>query len=151
AKAAGLQFAYLPVKIGQISDEKCTAFHQLMETLPGPVLAFCNSGNRARALYSRDTGTVTAPAETVSPACDWGNAFDIVIVGGGSAGMGVTASLLRRRSSLRIAIIEPNDKHYYQPAWTLVGGGAYAVDKTVRNTADVVPRGAEWIKAEVSG
>lgn len=151
AKAAGLQFAYLPVKIGQISDEKCTAFHQLMETLPGPVLAFCNSGNRARALYSRDTGTVTAPAETVSPACNWGNAFDIVIVGGGSAGMGVTASLLRRRSSLRIAIIEPNDKHYYQPAWTLVGGGAYAVDKTVRNTADVVPRGAEWIKAEVSG
>lgn len=193
AKAAGLQFAYLPVEIGQISDEKCTAFHQLMETLPGPVLAFCNSGNRARALYSRDVGTTATPAETTSAACDWeheaaavteadseapdavavspalsrdetadksaavpsacnwDNAFDIVVVGGGSAGLGVTASLLRRRSSLRIAILEPNDKHYYQPAWTLVGGGAYAADQTVRNMADVVPHGAEWIKAEVSG
>lgn len=193
AKAAGLQFAYLPVEIGQVSDEKCSAFHQLMATLPGPVLAFCNSGNRARALYSRDVGTTTTPAETISaacdweheaaavteaeseaagavaasatssrdeaagksipvtPACNWDNAFDIVVVGGGSAGLGVTASLLRRRSSLRIAIIEPNDKHYYQPAWTLVGGGAYAVDQTVRNTADVIPHGAEWIKAEVSG
>ncbi|MCC6917474.1 bifunctional protein tyrosine phosphatase family protein/NAD(P)/FAD-dependent oxidoreductase [Nitrosomonas sp.] len=189
AKAAGLQFAYLPVAIGQVSDEKCSAFHQLMATLPGPVLAFCNSGNRARALYNRDAGTAAAPApvsaacdwehtadeaaagsasapvstgetsrpaaadrpSAVTPACNWGNAFDVVVVGGGSAGLGVTASLLRRRSSLRIAIIEPNDKHYYQPAWTLVGGGAYAINDTVRNTADVIPRGAEWIQAEVSG
>ena len=151
AKAAGLQFAYLPVEIGQVSDEKSSAFHQLMATLPGPVLAFCNSGNRARALYSRDTGTAAAATATASAACNWGNAFDIVVVGGGSAGLGVTASLLRRRSSLRIAIIEPNDKHYYQPAWTLVGGGAYPINQTVRNTADVIPRGAEWIQAEVSG
>lgn len=172
AKAAGLQFAYLPVAIGQVSDEKCSAFHQLMTTLPGPVLAFCNSGNRARALYSHDTGTGTATASagavsaacdwehtpgtaekpaTVAPACNWGNVFDVVVVGGGSAGIGVTASLLRRRSSLRIAIIEPNDKHYYQPAWTLVGGGAYPINQTMRNTADVIPRGAEWIQAEVSG
>ncbi|WP_418304121.1 hypothetical protein [Nitrosospira lacus] len=41
------------------------------------------------------------------------------MVGGGSAGIDVTASLLRKRSSLRIAIVEPNDKHYYQPAWAL--------------------------------
>ncbi|WP_300291858.1 bifunctional protein tyrosine phosphatase family protein/NAD(P)/FAD-dependent oxidoreductase [Nitrosomonas sp.] len=151
ARAAGLQFAYLPVEVGQVSDEKSTAFHQLMATLPGPVLAFCNSGNRARALYSRTVGTATGPVETVEAACNWSNAFDIVVVGGGAAGLGVTASLLKRRASLRIAIIEPNDKHYYQPAWTLVGGGAYPINQTVRNTADIIPRGAEWIKAEVAG
>ncbi|ARO88364.1 hypothetical protein EBAPG3_011585 [Nitrosospira lacus] len=49
----------------------------------------------------------------------WSDAFDVVVVGGGSAGIDVTASLLRKRSSLRIAIVEPNDKHYYQPAWAL--------------------------------
>jgi sulfide:quinone oxidoreductase len=46
--------------------------------------------------------------------------FDVVVIGGGAAGIGVTASLLRRRSDLRIAIIEPSDRHFYQPAWTLV-------------------------------
>ncbi|MEP6605358.1 MAG: FAD/NAD(P)-binding protein [Nitrosospira sp.] len=61
--------------------------------------------------------------QPVTSACNWSNAFDIVVIGGGAAGIGVTASLLKRRSSLRIAIVEPNDKHYYQPAWTLVGGG----------------------------
>ncbi|SDW08319.1 sulfide:quinone oxidoreductase [Nitrosomonas eutropha] len=173
AKAAGLQFAYMPVEVGQVSDEKCSAFHQLMQTLPGPVLAFCGSGNRAQALYTRNTGASTASASTgtqekvedvaetycepvdkrqaeTAAACNWDNVFDVVVVGGGSAGLGVTASLLRRRSSLRIAVIEPSEKHYYQPAWTLVGGGAYAIDQTARNTADVMPHGAEWIKAAAS-
>ncbi len=173
AKAAGLQFAYMPVEVGQVSDEKCSAFHQLMQTLPGPVLAFCGSGNRAQALYARNTDASTASASTGTQkkvedvaetycepadkrqtvtvaACNWDDVFDIVVVGGGSAGLGVTASLLRRRSSLRIAVIEPSEKHYYQPAWTLVGGGAYAIDQTARNTADVMPHGAEWIKAAAS-
>lgn len=65
--------------------------------------------------------------------------FDVVVVGGGSAGIGVTASLLRRRPDLRIAVIEPSDKHYYQPAWTLVGGCAFDVAKTVRPTRAVMP------------
>ncbi|SDG92612.1 bifunctional protein tyrosine phosphatase family protein/NAD(P)/FAD-dependent oxidoreductase [Nitrosomonas sp. Nm132] len=88
---------------------------------------------------------------SVTAACNWGNAFDIVVVGGGSAGIGVTASLLHRRPSLRIAIIEPSDKHYYQPAWTLVGGGAYDIAQTVRDMADVIPPEAEWIQAAASG
>jgi sulfide:quinone oxidoreductase len=77
--------------------------------------------------------------------------FDVVVIGGGSAGIGVTASLLRRQSSLRIAIIEPNDKHYYQPAWTLVGRGVFDVTKTVRAMADVIPKNSQWIRAEAAG
>lgn len=76
--------------------------------------------------------------------------FDIVVVGGGAAGIGVTASLLKRRRDLRIAIVEPSDRHYYQPAWTLVGGGAYDIDKTVRPTESLIPRGAHWIRARAA-
>lgn len=49
----------------------------------------------------------------------------IIIVGGGAAGITVAAQLLKKNSKLDIAIVEPSDKHYYQPAWTLVGGGRF--------------------------
>jgi sulfide:quinone oxidoreductase len=73
--------------------------------------------------------------------------YDVVVIGGGLAGITVTSSLLRRQHDLKIAIIEPNDEHYYQPAWTLVGGGAFDVRKTRRTMASVMPAGAKWIRA----
>jgi len=85
--------------------------------------------------------------QPVTSACNWSDAFDVVVIGGGTAGIGVTASLLRRRPSLRIAIVEPNDKHYYQPAWTLVGGGVFDVAKTVQAMSRVIPKNAHWIRA----
>lgn len=70
----------------------------------------------------------------------------IIVVGGGNAGISVSAQLLRRNGNLDIAIIEPSDKHYYQPAWTLVGGGDFDVLKTVRPMKSVMPPKAKWIK-----
>ncbi len=70
----------------------------------------------------------------------------IVIVGGGAAGITVAAQLLAKNSNLDIAIIEPSDKHYYQPAWTLVGGGAYEAAATVKNEREVIPDGVTWIQ-----
>lgn len=75
---------------------------------------------------------------------------DIVVIGGGSAGIGVSASLLRRDPSLSLIIVEPSDNHYYQPAWTLVGGGSFDIAKTVRPILSVIPSGARWIKQAVS-
>ena len=46
----------------------------------------------------------------------------IVIIGGGSAGISIAARL-RRAGQDDIALVEPSDIHYYQPLWTLVGGG----------------------------
>ncbi|HEY0562296.1 MAG TPA: FAD/NAD(P)-binding oxidoreductase [Methylophilus sp.] len=76
--------------------------------------------------------------------------FDIVIVGGGSAGCGVAASLLKRNPQLNIAIIEPASKHYYQPAWTLVGAGEFSAANTERNMQDCIPSGAVWLQAAAS-
>ncbi|WP_176719730.1 lycopene cyclase family protein, partial [Pseudomonas sp. BIOMIG1N] len=47
----------------------------------------------------------------------------VLIVGGGAAGIAVAASLLSRDPHLDVAIIDPADTHYYQPGWTLVGAG----------------------------
>ncbi|MDI2590571.1 NAD(P)/FAD-dependent oxidoreductase [Pseudomonas sp. N3-W] len=82
----------------------------------------------------------------------WGSTIsaDIVVIGGGTAGIGFVASLLKRDPSLQITVIEPSNQHYYQPAWTLVGGGAYSVEDTARPMASVMPRQATWLQAAVS-
>lgn len=73
----------------------------------------------------------------------------IVIVGGGNAGLSVASKLLLKNKTLDIAVVDPADKHYYQPAWTLVGSGVFDIKKTERNEADVMPRGVKWIKKKV--
>ncbi len=82
----------------------------------------------------------------------WGQTIsaDIVVIGGGTAGIGFVASLLKRDPGLDITVIEPSAQHYYQPAWTLVGGGAYDLKHTVRPMSSVMPRQAQWLQAAVS-
>lgn len=75
----------------------------------------------------------------------------ILIVGGGNAGISIAAQLLRKDSTLDIAIIDGAKKHYYQPAWTLVGGGEFNIQDTERDEASVIPAGATWIQQMVSG
>ena len=76
--------------------------------------------------------------------------YDVVVVGGGAAGIATAASLSRRRPELSMAIIEPCETHYYQPGWTLVGGGVFERNQTKRMMARVMPRGVNWIKAGVA-
>tara|TARA_R110000850_G_scaffold117582_2_gene234042 strand:- start:9170 stop:10408 length:1239 start_codon:yes stop_codon:yes gene_type:complete len=73
----------------------------------------------------------------------------VVVIGAGAAGTSVAASLLRQRPGLDVAIVEPNDVHYYQPAFTLVGGGAYSLAKTARPQAETLPASARWVRAAV--
>ncbi len=75
----------------------------------------------------------------------------ILIAGGGSAGIAVAAHLLRRDEGLDIGIIEPSDTHYYQPIWSLVGGGVFDRDVSAKPTAEFIPPGANWIKDAVAG
>ncbi|MBY0394968.1 MAG: NAD(P)/FAD-dependent oxidoreductase, partial [Thermoleophilia bacterium] len=79
-----------------------------------------------------------------------GDRHDIVIVGGGTAGITVAARLRQADPTLKIALIEPSDKHYYQPLWTLVGGGIYPREESERDEATLIPPGVTWIKDAVS-
>jgi sulfide:quinone oxidoreductase len=74
----------------------------------------------------------------------------VVIVGGGTAGISVAARLCKGWSNKAdVAIIEPSEKHYYQPLWTLVGGGAAKREQTQRDEASVIPPKATWVRSAV--
>lgn len=78
--------------------------------------------------------------------------YQIVIVGGGTAGITVASRLLRKNQSLKgkIAIIDPAEYHYYQPLWTLVGGGVSSLKSSRKDMKSVMPEGVQWIKNAVS-
>jgi sulfide:quinone oxidoreductase len=71
---------------------------------------------------------------------------EVLIIGAGSAGIAVAARLLRARNASRVTLVDPSEKHYYQPLWTLVGGGVVDREETVRDQARVIPPGARWIR-----
>lgn len=69
----------------------------------------------------------------------------VLIIGGGTAGITVAARLLRTGFT-DVAVMEPSDKHYYQPMWTLVGGGQASAASTERPESSVMPKDARWIR-----
>jgi sulfide:quinone oxidoreductase len=69
----------------------------------------------------------------------------VVIVGGGTGGI-VTAARLRRAGVDNVTVIEPSASHYYQPLWTLVGGGRCPQGATVRAESRVMPKGVTWVR-----
>lgn len=73
--------------------------------------------------------------------------YTVVIVGAGSAGISVAARLVRASKRLlgQVAIIDPASKHYYQPLWTLVGGGAAKKEESERDLSSLIPTGVDWI------
>ncbi|MDZ4738661.1 MAG: FAD/NAD(P)-binding oxidoreductase [Alphaproteobacteria bacterium] len=74
----------------------------------------------------------------------------VLIAGGGAAGITVAARLKRKGpADLDIAIVEPSDAHYYQPAFTLVGAGAYTLDATRKAEAKLIPPGVKYIRGQV--
>ena len=72
--------------------------------------------------------------------------YQVLIIGGGTAGIMVASQLLKNNSKVNIGLIDPADTHYYQPAWTLVGANTYDFDKTGRPMTSVMPKGVNWIK-----
>jgi sulfide:quinone oxidoreductase len=74
------------------------------------------------------------------------DSFDIVVVGGGAAGLATAASLRRRRPALSIAIVEPKALHDYQPGWTMVGAGVFERGATQRPMDRCIPAGCTWLQ-----
>jgi sulfide:quinone oxidoreductase len=170
AELENVEVRYLPVESGKVRDEDAREFEAETQELPRPVLAFCRTGTRSVTLWSLASvkrhrvpevlSAVEAAGYDVSGLARRlsGNgrgaardaSFDVVIVGGGAAGISVASSLKRRKPDLEIALIDPADVHYYQPGWTLVGAGVFDAEETVRTMASVIPKGVHWLKAAVA-
>lgn len=138
ARAAelGLSLDYLPVAPGQCTPAQVQQMHVLLQQRQGRILGFCQTGNRARLLFQRAKAL---------PATGTSTGIEVLIIGGGAAGIGLAASLLKRAPDLDIAIVEPARQHYYQPGWTLVGAGVFQPEQTRREMADLMPTGVRWI------
>ena len=172
AKKAGLEIRNLPIVSGKVSDQDAADFGAAMQELPRPILAYCRTGTRSATLWSLSQANRMSVADilaaTKGAGYDMGGvvrrianggktptdradaSYDIVIVGGGAAGLAVAASLKSRKSSLDIAVIDPADIHYYQPGWTMVGGGIFEASDTAKTMGSLIPRGVTWIKSAVA-
>ena len=173
ASAQGIVVLYQPVVSGKVSDEDATEFGKLLDQLPKPTLAFCRTGARSTTLWSLSEASRGRPLSDIIAAAksagydmsgvvrrivnggktptDVAEAtHDVVIIGGGAAGIAVAASLKARKADLDIALIDPADIHYYQPGWTMVGGGVFDPSTTAKTLASLIPTGVRWIKAGVA-
>ncbi len=172
AKKQGLEAAYLPIVAGKVSDADTTAFVKALAELPGPVLAYCRTGTRSATLWSLAQATQRPLSDilatTKAAGYDMGGVvrrianggktptetgdanYEVVIVGAGAGGIAVAASLKARDPGLEIAIIDPADIHYYQPGWTMVGGGIFKPEETARTMGSLIPPGVDWIKSAVA-
>lgn len=167
----GIQIQYLPVVSGKVTDEQAEEFKQLYLQAQKPLLAYCRSGTRSITLWALSQvadqtldqmlltaktlgydlqGVVPRILKQSSHAQEHIPKLSVVIVGGGAAGISVASSLLSRQPNLDIAIIDPAEVHYYQPGWTMVGGGIFKPEKTVRTMASLIPKQVQWIKAAVA-
>jgi len=70
----------------------------------------------------------------------------LLIVGGGAAGVSVANNMLRQNANINIGLIEPSEKHYYQPGFTIIGGGEYTLKEATRNEADLINPKVTWLK-----
>ncbi len=171
AKEAGLAFAAIPVRAGTVPNEAQVAqTRQVLATLPTPVVGYCRSGTRAAQIWALaeagkrpaaeifaatdkagvDVSGLRARIESVAtpsaaPRKDAAH-FQVLIIGGGAGGLSAAGSLLKRNRNLSIGVVEPSNEHFYQPGWTLVGGGVFQAAQTRRKEADVMPKDVVWVR-----
>lgn len=176
ADELGLAYHYIPVFPGKMSADNVSDFNQVLGQDSGAVLAFCRTGTRSSNLWAKTQIGKRSAEDVISRGKaagydlsvhekDLAAAFNttkiitgknmskkhtVVIIGGGSAGIATASSLLKRRPNLDVAIIEPSWVHYYQPGWTMVGGGVFSAQSTERKMRDLMPKQTKWIKGAVA-
>ncbi|XP_076030024.1 sulfide quinone oxidoreductase [Oratosquilla oratoria] len=77
------------------------------------------------------------------------SSYKLVIVGGGAGGCATAAKFSSKLGKGQVAVIEPSTMHYYQPMWTLVGGGMKKLNNSGKPMSEVLPKKADWIKQKV--
>eukprot|EP00092_Neocalanus_flemingeri_P008891 GFUD01009566.1.p1 GENE.GFUD01009566.1~~GFUD01009566.1.p1 ORF type:complete len:447 (+),score=127.42 GFUD01009566.1:93-1433(+) len=77
--------------------------------------------------------------------------YKLVVVGGGAGGCGTANKFVNKFGPGEVAVIEPNTMHYYQPMWTLVGGGLKTLAQSGRPMDSLLPKAASWLRDSVTG
>ena len=75
--------------------------------------------------------------------------FKVLILGGGTGGISIAARLKKQIPSHEIAILDSSEFHYYQPMWTLVGGGVFQKEASRRTMSETIPSGVTWLREMV--
>ncbi|VDI75708.1 sulfide:quinone oxidoreductase [Mytilus galloprovincialis] len=75
-----------------------------------------------------------------------GRHYKLLIVGSGSGGCATASKFSKKLGAGHVGIIEPKDDHYYQPWFTLVGGGIKKVEDSGKKMSEVIPKKADWLK-----
>ena len=78
---------------------------------------------------------------------------EIVIIGGGNAGLSCAARLLRQAESgaVRVTVVEPSPTHTYSPMLSYVGSGMAGLNAVCRAQRRYMPSGARWVRGTVTG
>lgn len=74
----------------------------------------------------------------------------IVIIGGGAAGISMAARLKSWLDKPDITLIDPSDRQFYQPGFTLIASGVYQPEDVWKKQEDCMPDGIKWIKDSVA-
>ena len=177
ARSCGITYRHIPISSGDFDDASVRSFGDALMGADGETLAFCRTGMRSTTLWALSQAGVRPAADILETAANAGydlssqrariealakkadtfgklsesaGRYDVLVVGGGAAGIATASSLLKRDRSLRIAIVEPRTEHYYQPGWTMVGAGVFDRKSTCHSMASVMPHGVTWIRDAVA-
>ncbi|OZC99378.1 pyridine nucleotide-disulfide oxidoreductase [Rhodococcus sp. 06-235-1A] len=75
--------------------------------------------------------------------------FDVLVLGGGNAGVSAAARALRLGVT-DVAVVEPQSVHTYQPLLSYVGGGRAQLRDAERTQRSVMPKRSTWIEDAVA-
>lgn len=71
-----------------------------------------------------------------------------LVIGGGTGGCSIAAKLSKEFGQNECIVLEPANEHYYQPLFTIIGGGMKTLSDSVKSMKSVLPKKAKWIQDE---
>lgn len=148
ANNKGIEAIHIPFVGSKMQDQDVINFVALLGQNK-KIHAYCRTGNRSKTIWSSATKKVASDNNKTRSTLQNKSRFDIIIIGAGSGGIAVASSIAKRKKQLRIALVDPAGEHFYQPGWTMVGGGVFDAPSTCRNMQALIPNGVEWVQEEV--
>ncbi|MFS0852169.1 NAD(P)/FAD-dependent oxidoreductase [Microbacterium sp. 179-I 3D4 NHS] len=73
----------------------------------------------------------------------------VLVVGGGNGGLSIAGRL--RRAGADVAVVDPNETHYYKPLFSHIAGGTAHPREAARPQREVFPKDVVWIRDAVTG